>query len=97
MNEESCGVIEEESISVESDHLVTSVRDWLEVRDIMNRDVVSVGADETVISAAQKMAESAGVREQGYRLIINQGDHSGQEVPHLHLHLLAGRRLGSMG
>ena len=33
----------------------------------------------------------------GHRLVINQGDDAGQQVPHLHLHVLAGRALGAMG
>lgn len=33
---------------------------------------------------------------QGYRAITNTGDHGGQEVPHYHLHILAGRPLGRM-
>jgi|TARA_Y100000815_G_scaffold260895_1_gene272747 histidine triad (HIT) family protein len=32
----------------------------------------------------------------GFRLISNAGDHGLQEVPHLHVHILAGRRLGRM-
>jgi histidine triad (HIT) family protein len=32
----------------------------------------------------------------GYRLIANSGDHAHQEVPHLHVHILAGRPLGPM-
>lgn len=30
----------------------------------------------------------------GYRLIINQGDDAGQTVPHLHIHILSGQRMG---
>ena len=30
---------------------------------------------------------------EGYRLIVNTGHHGGQEVPHYHVHLLAGRKL----
>lgn len=37
--------------------------------------------------------EAAG---RGYRLIANSGDHSHQEVPHMHVHILAGRPLGAM-
>ena len=47
--------------------------------------------------AAKEMAQREGVADSGYRLIINQGQHSGQVVPHLHLHLLAGKPLGAMG
>jgi histidine triad (HIT) family protein len=34
--------------------------------------------------------------EQGWRLIANAGEHAGQEVAHLHLHVLGGRPLGRM-
>ena len=47
--------------------------------------------------AAKEMAEREGVADDGYRLVINQGAHSGQQVPHLHLHLLGGKPLGGMG
>lgn len=45
---------------------------------------------------AEEMAKREGIAANGYRLIINQGPHSGQEIPHLHLHLLGGRALGPM-
>jgi histidine triad (HIT) family protein len=41
----------------------------------------------------QKVARQLGVAEHGYRVAINCRDGGGQEVPHLHLHLLAGRKL----
>ncbi|MFQ5575126.1 MAG: histidine triad nucleotide-binding protein [Terriglobia bacterium] len=46
--------------------------------------------------AAEKIARETGVGGAGYRLIINQGDDAGQEVEHLHMHLLAGTKLGPM-
>ena len=51
----------------------------------------------SMYDAAQQLAVSEGVAESGYRLIVNQRDDSGQEVPHLHMHLLGGRKLGAMG
>lgn len=30
----------------------------------------------------------------GYRLVINQGDDAGQTVPHLHIHILSGQKMG---
>ena len=43
----------------------------------------------------QKMRE-AGIAEDGYRLIVNCREHGGQEVFHLHMHLMGGRPLGPM-
>ena len=50
-----------------------------------------------MFATAQQMAQREGVGDTGYRLIVNQGDHAGQQVTHLHLHLLAGKPLGAMG
>ncbi|HEY4484511.1 MAG TPA: HIT domain-containing protein [Candidatus Paceibacterota bacterium] len=44
---------------------------------------------------AGQAAKKLGVEKTGYRLILNQGPNAGQLVPHLHLHLLAGKPLGS--
>ncbi|MSQ40404.1 MAG: HIT domain-containing protein [Dehalococcoidia bacterium] len=46
---------------------------------------------------AQDMAKREGIRNRGYRLVINQGRNAGQEVAHIHLHLLGGGPLGAMG
>ncbi len=43
---------------------------------------------------ARQAAATLGLSQSGYRLVLNNGRDAGQEVPHLHLHLLAGRRLG---
>ena len=46
---------------------------------------------------AADIARQEGLGQRGYRLVINSGPDSGQMVPHLHLHILGGRRLGAMG
>ncbi len=46
--------------------------------------------------AVGKIVKELGVEESGYRVISNCGANGGQEVPHLHLHILGGRRLGRM-
>ena len=46
-----------------------------------------------LLLAAQKVAEKENIAAKGYRLTINSGSDGGQLVPHLHLHLLGGRRL----
>ncbi|MBF0270733.1 MAG: histidine triad nucleotide-binding protein [Magnetococcales bacterium] len=42
------------------------------------------------------VARELGVAEAGYRTLINTRDHGGQEVAHLHVHILGGRRVGPM-
>jgi diadenosine tetraphosphate (Ap4A) HIT family hydrolase len=46
--------------------------------------------------AVGKVAKNLGLEAPGYRLLANMGEHSGQEVPHFHVHLFAGRPLGRM-
>ena len=48
-----------------------------------------------LIIIAKNLAEKEGVTSRGYRLVINCGPDGGQAVPHLHLHLIGGRRLDS--
>ncbi|MCC6147178.1 MAG: histidine triad nucleotide-binding protein [Anaerolineaceae bacterium] len=43
---------------------------------------------------AQQLANQAGISQSGYRLVINTGTDGGQSVPHLHLHILGGERIG---
>jgi diadenosine tetraphosphate (Ap4A) HIT family hydrolase len=48
------------------------------------------------IRAVGHVARAQGLVAPGYRLLANTGGHGGQEVPHLHVHLFAGRGLGPM-
>jgi histidine triad (HIT) family protein len=48
------------------------------------------------VRASGRITREAGLVESGYRVLANTGPDSGQEVPHLHLHIFAGRRLGPM-
>ena len=48
------------------------------------------------VRAVGKIAREAGLVQGGYRLLANTGPSSGQEVPHLHVHIFAGRPLGPM-
>ena len=50
----------------------------------------------TLVRAVGKIARDAGLVESGYRLLANTGLNSGQEVPHLHVHIFGGRPLGPM-
>ncbi len=46
-----------------------------------------------MVEVANQLAKGEGIADKGYRLAINCGEEGGQLVPHLHLHLLGGRRL----
>lgn len=49
-----------------------------------------------MMTVAAKIAKEEGIAEDGYRLIMNCNKHGGQEVYHIHLHLVGGRPLGPM-
>jgi diadenosine tetraphosphate (Ap4A) HIT family hydrolase len=48
------------------------------------------------VRAVGQVARDAGLVAPGYRLLANTGTHSHQEVPHLHVHIFAGRPLGAL-
>ena len=50
-----------------------------------------------MVFLASELARSEGIATRGYRLVLNSGPESGQEVAHLHLHLLGGRVMGILG
>lgn len=60
--------------------------------EVEKEDEVVIGKIFRVI---RKIAEDLGCSENGYRVISNCGEDGGQEVPHLHFHLLAGQKLGT--
>ena len=48
------------------------------------------------VRAVGAVARQLGLDAPGYRLLSNMGEHAGQEVPHLHVHLFGGQPLGAM-
>lgn len=46
-----------------------------------------------MFDAANKIAKDFGISEDGFRLVLNCGPNGGQEVYHLHMHLLGGRKM----
>jgi histidine triad (HIT) family protein len=46
-----------------------------------------------LFDTANKIAKEQGIDKNGFRLVINCGKNGGQEVPHLHMHLLGGRKM----
>jgi diadenosine tetraphosphate (Ap4A) HIT family hydrolase len=49
-----------------------------------------------LVRAVGQIARGLGLAEKGYRILANHGPDSHQEVPHLHVHIFAGRPLGRM-
>ena len=65
-------------------------------RHINSADEVAVahgGVVDDLVLLAQRVTEIEGIRESGYRLVINVGDNAQMTVAHLHVHVLGGRRL----
>jgi histidine triad (HIT) family protein len=73
--------------------LIVPVKPIPTANDIHESDAALVGH---MFVVARQIAAAEGIAEDGYRLIINCNEHGGQEVFHLHLHLLGGRPLGGM-
>lgn len=63
------------------------------VNDVTSDDEAVLGY---LFIAAKQIAEQEGIAADGYRLLVNCGQHGHQEVFHLHLHLLGGRPMGPM-
>jgi histidine triad (HIT) family protein len=63
------------------------------VDDVLEVDEPTIGR---MVTVAKTIARDEGIADDGYRLIVNCRVHGGQEVYHLHLHLVGGRPLGPM-
>ncbi|AFN75672.1 histidine triad (HIT) protein [Melioribacter roseus P3M-2] len=71
--------------------IIPKITDIETAKDINPAEHGQLLAD--MFEAANKIAKDLGVSESGYRLVINSGRDAGQEVYHLHMHLLGGRKL----
>jgi len=64
------------------------------IKDLESINEENVIYVSKVQEAFKKVAQIMGVNESGYRVICNCGKDAGQEVKHLHYHLIAGKKLG---
>ena len=58
---------------------------------VTNEDEALIGRIYTVIN---KIAKQEGIDENGFRVVVNCGEDGGQEVKHLHFHIIGGKKLG---
>jgi histidine triad (HIT) family protein len=72
-------------------HILIIPKKHFDFQDIQDSEANLLGE---LIIAAKKVAQKLKL-EKGFRLIINNGEHGGQLVPHLHIHLLGGKKLGA--
>lgn len=70
--------------------LIMPVRHFTGIKDFAEDDGHLLGK---MLRVAHRVADEQGL-ERGYRLIINEGEHGGKLVPHFHMHLLGGKKLG---
>ena len=62
------------------------------IKNIKKEDEILIGRIFTVIN---NIAAEQGIADSGYRVVTNSGRDSGQEVKHLHFHIIGGKELGS--
>jgi len=72
--------------------LIITKKDYSSLHDIPDEEL---GIIKDIAKVAKTLAEKFSIQE-GYRLITNVGPDSGQEIKHLHFHLIGGKKLGSM-
>jgi len=70
--------------------LIIPKRHIASLADLTGDEISLIGR---MVGVANKLARQEGVAEKGYRLVVSSGEDGGQVVPHLHMHLLGGRRL----
>lgn len=67
------------------------------IESLRDLEAADNGLWAEMLDVIQHVADAKGVSESGYRVVTNAGPDSGQEVPHLHLHVMGGRKMGRMG
>lgn len=63
------------------------------VNDVQEEDEIVLGH---MMIVAAKIAKQEGIDKSGYRLIVNCNEDAGQEIFHIHMHLLGGKKLGRL-
>jgi histidine triad (HIT) family protein len=70
--------------------LIIPKRHIATINDTLDKDAELLG---TMVLCAKTIAQNQGMSESGYRLVFNVNSGGGQEVYHIHLHVLGGRQM----
>ena len=88
--------------------IIAEDKDWIAINDIHPKTPVHVLIIPRIhtelenvtpelagklLVATNRIAKEKGIDKTGFRVIINNGEHAGQEVPHLHIHVMGGKKL----
>lgn len=88
--DEHCVVIRDIKPQAPTHLLVIPVKPLVGIQGASEEDRALLGH---LLLMGKKAAEEEGLDPDGYRMVINAGDNGGQEVPHLHVHVLGGRAM----
>jgi len=76
-------------------HVLIIPKEHIPTLNDLGSDKMAVASG--LLATAREVAKKAGIAESGYRTVINCNSAAGQEVFHLHAHVIGGKRLGGMG
>lgn len=75
-------------------HILISPKEH--IKSLVDMDMTHADLLGKMVVAAKQLAEKKKIDQNGYRIVINTGPHSGQIVEHFHIHLLGGKELGPL-
>ncbi len=70
--------------------LLVPKKEILSLAEVSAEDKALLGH---LLMKASEVAKAEGISESGYRVVVNTNKEGGQEVPHVHLHILGGRQM----
>lgn len=85
-----CAALKDINPQAPHHYLIVPKKEIRSIADAEDSDKEVLGH---LLLVARNLARDLGLPDDGYRLVTNIGEHGGQSVPHLHIHLLGGRQL----
>ena len=74
--------------------LVITKKPYISFNDFVSK--ASPSEVDMLFKTAQKIAVKMGLEKDGYRILMNHGSNANQSVPHFHIHILGGTKLGRL-